>query len=36
MVIIEFPSTEAIQIFWNSPENVAVRELRQDAAVVDI
>lgn len=33
VVIIEFPSFERAQAFYNSPEYVAVRKLREGAAV---
>lgn len=36
MVMFEFPSIEAIRAFWNSPEYVPVKELRRDAANLDI
>ena len=35
VVLFEFPSTEAIKRFWNSPEYAKVKPLRQDAAEVD-
>jgi uncharacterized protein (DUF1330 family) len=35
LVVLEFPSQEAIDLFWNSPEYSALRALRQDAAEVD-
>lgn len=34
--MFEFPSLEAIHAFWASPEYVPVREIRRDAAVMDI
>jgi hypothetical protein len=34
--MFEFPSMKAIHAFWNSPEYVAVKELRRDAATLDI
>jgi uncharacterized protein (DUF1330 family) len=36
MVVFEFPSMEVIHAFWNSPEYVPVKKLRQDAATVNI
>jgi uncharacterized protein (DUF1330 family) len=36
MVVFEFPSTEAIHAFWNSPEYVPVKMLRQGAATVNV
>jgi uncharacterized protein (DUF1330 family) len=36
MVMFEFPSMEALHAFWNSPEYVPVKELRRDAANLDI
>jgi uncharacterized protein (DUF1330 family) len=36
MVIFEFPSMEAIHAFWNSPEYVPVKKIRQGAATLDI
>lgn len=35
IVLFEFPSTEDIQAFWNSPEYRPVKELREGAAVVE-
>ena len=34
--IIEFPSMDALHGFWNSPEYQPVKELRRDAASLDI
>ena len=36
VVVIEFPSMAALHGFWNSPEYVPVKKLRQGAAVLDI
>ena len=36
MVIFEFPSMDAIHAFWNSPEYVPVKAIRQAAATLDI
>jgi uncharacterized protein (DUF1330 family) len=36
MVIFEFPSLETIHSFWNSPEYVDVKKIRERAAVLDI
>jgi uncharacterized protein (DUF1330 family) len=36
MVVFEFPSMEAIHTFWNSPEYVPVKKLRQGAATLNI
>jgi len=36
MVVFEFPSMEAIQAFWNAPEYVPVKKLRDGAASVNI
>lgn len=35
LVLFEFPSLEAIQKFWHSPEYAAVKPLRDNAAEVD-
>jgi uncharacterized protein (DUF1330 family) len=35
MVLFEFPSLEAIHAFWDSPEYVPVKKLREGAAVLD-
>jgi uncharacterized protein (DUF1330 family) len=34
-VLFEFPSVEAIQRFWHSPEYAKVKPLRENAAEVD-
>lgn len=36
LVAFEFPSVEAIHAFWDSPEYVPVKKLRQGAAALDI
>ena len=36
MVRFEFPSMDAINAFWNSPEYVPVKAIRQGAATLDI
>lgn len=36
LAMFEFPSTEAIRAFWNSPDYVPVKEMRRDAATLDI
>ncbi len=36
LVIYEFPSLEAIHAFWQSPEYVAVKALRESAAELDV
>ena len=36
MVVFEFPSMDAIHAFWNSPEYVPVKKIREGAAVLDI
>jgi uncharacterized protein (DUF1330 family) len=36
MVVMEFPSMEAIHAFWKSPEYVPVKALRQGAATLNI
>ena len=36
MVIFEFPSMAAIKAFWESPEYVPVKKIREGAAVLDI
>ncbi|HEU5177213.1 MAG TPA: DUF1330 domain-containing protein [Burkholderiales bacterium] len=35
LVIFEFPSMDAIQGFWNSPEYKEVKKLREGAARID-
>ena len=36
MVMFEFPSMEDLRAFWNSPEYVPVKKLREGAAVLDV
>ena len=36
MVIFEFPSMDAIRAFWNSPEYVPVKKIRDGAATLDV
>ena len=36
MVVFEFPSMEAIDAFWNSPEYVPVKALRQGVATLNV
>ncbi|MBN9090422.1 MAG: DUF1330 domain-containing protein [Reyranella sp.] len=36
MVVFEFPSMEALKGFWNSPEYIPVKKLRENAAVLDV
>ena len=36
IVIFEFPSMAAIHTFWDSPEYVPVKKIRQGAAVLDV
>jgi uncharacterized protein (DUF1330 family) len=36
MVIFEFPSKDAINAFWNSPEYMPIKKIRQGAAVIDV
>ena len=36
MVIFEFPSMAAIKAFWESPEYVPVKKIREGAAVLDV
>ncbi len=36
MVIFEFPSMDAIKAFWNSPEYVPVKKIREGAAKLDV
>lgn len=36
LVMFEFPSMEAIQHFWQSPEYAAVKKLRADASDLDV
>jgi uncharacterized protein (DUF1330 family) len=36
LVVFEFPSMEALKAFWDSPEYVPVKKLRERAAVLDV
>ena len=36
MVIFEFPSMDAIRAFWNSPEYIPVKKIREGAAKLDV
>ena len=36
MVMFEFPSMNDLRDFWNSPEYVPVKKLREGAAVLDV
>lgn len=36
MVVFEFPSIEAIHAFWNSPEYIPVKKIREGAATLDV
>ena len=36
MVIFEFPSLDSIHAFWNSPDYVPVKKIRQGAAALDV
>lgn len=36
VVMIEFPDMEAIQAFWNSPDYVPIKKLREGAATMNI
>ena len=36
MVMFEFPSMDAVHAFWNSPDYVPIKKLRERAAVLDI
>ena len=36
MVIFEFPSIDAIHAFWNSPDYVPVKKIREGAAALDV
>ena len=34
--LFEFPSMAAVHAFWDSPEYIPLKELRRDAAILDI
>lgn len=36
MVIFEFPSMDAIHAFWNAPEYVPIKKIRDGAATLDV
>src|SRR5664279_1414012 len=36
LVVFEFPSIEAIHAFWNSPEYIPVKQLREGAATLNV
>jgi uncharacterized protein (DUF1330 family) len=36
VVMFEFPSMEAIHAFWNSPDYVPIKKLREGAATLNI
>ena len=36
MVIFEFPSMDAINAFWNSPDYVPVKKISEGAAALDV
>jgi len=36
LVVFEFPSMAALKAFWDAPEYVPVKKLRQGAAVLDV
>ncbi len=36
IALFEFPSMDALQAFWNSPEYKAVKELRRGAATLNV
>ena len=36
LVVFEFPSMERLKAFWNAPEYIDVRRLREGAAELDI
>ena len=36
MVVFEFPSMEAIRAWWDSPEYVPIKKLREGAGIVNI
>ena len=35
-VVFEFPSLDAVKAFWNSPDYVPVKKLREDVATLNI
>jgi uncharacterized protein (DUF1330 family) len=36
MVVFEFPSLEAVKAFWNSPDYVPVKQLREGVATLNV
>jgi uncharacterized protein (DUF1330 family) len=36
VVMFEFPSMEAIHAFWNSPDSVPIKKLREGAATINV
>ena len=36
IALFEFPSLETIHAFWNSSEYIPVKEIRREAAILDI
>jgi uncharacterized protein (DUF1330 family) len=36
LAIAEFPSMDAIRSFWNSPDYVPIKKLREGAGIVDV
>jgi uncharacterized protein (DUF1330 family) len=36
MIVFEFPSMEAIRAWWDSPEYVPIKKLREGAGIVNI
>lgn len=36
VVMFEFPSMEAIHAFWNSPDYVPIKKLREGAATINV
>lgn len=36
MVMFEFPSMDDLRAFWNSPDYVPVKKIREGAAVLDV
>ena len=36
MVVFEFPSLDAIKAFWNSPDYVPVKKLREGVATLNV
>jgi uncharacterized protein (DUF1330 family) len=36
VIMLEFPTMEAIRAFWNSPDYVPIKKLREDIATMNI